>query len=419
MDGLVFDLLPFLKTQKMKYAEEFTRLKAIENFTDDSIELNDKLVLRNFDFTSRYSKILPGGTENNDKYEYIPHDPEDYEPDVICAMLKKNDAEIDENIHFRYHVIMPKGEQRSKHIILMFHGFNEKYWDKYLPWVEYICEHTGKSIVMFPIAFHMNRAPLAWSDSHGMYNVSQQRKQRHPEVLCSSLSNVAISTRLHNKPQRFIWSGLQTYYDVVDFVESVKAGKHPAIDADATIDFFSYSIGTLLGEILMMTDKNGYFSHSRYATFCGGPVFNRLSPVSKFILDSEADVSLYSYVVEHLESHMRLTPVLSHFMGDLPEGINFRCMLNYKTLTQYREQKFRAMSDRFYAIALVHDEVVPPYEVVNTLQGAQRDIPIPVDVFDFPFKYTHENPFPVSTKFDEQVTEQFLFVFNKVCDFLK
>lgn len=402
----------------MKYAEEYNRLKAIENYTDNCIEFGDKLVLRNFDFHSMYSRILPGGAENNDTFEYLPQYPEEYEPDVIAQMLQKNDAEIEENIDFRYHVIMPKNEKRSKQVIFMFHGFNEKYWDKYLTWVKYISENTGKSIIMFPIAFHMNRAPLAWSDSHGMYNVSQQRKERHPDVMCSSLSNVAISTRLHNKPQRFIWSGLQTYYDVLDLVKTIKEGLHPAIEPDAAIDFFSYSIGTLLGEILMMTNENGYFSDSRYATICGGPVFNRLTPVSKFILDSEADVSLYSYVVEHLESHMNHTPVLKHHLADFPVGTNFRCMLNYRTLTTYREQKFREMSNRYYALALAKDAVVPPYEVMNTMQGALHDIPIKVEVLDFPYKYTHENPFPVSNKFDDAVSEQFLLVFDKICNFL-
>ncbi len=411
----------FCETNKitMKYTEEYNRLKAIEKYTDSCIELNDNLVLRNYDFHSEYSSILPGGANNDDKFEYIPEAPENYEPDVIKQMLQKDDAEIGENIDFRYHIIMPKNEKRASKVIFMFHGFNEKYWDKYLPWVEYICERTGKTIIMFPIAFHMNRAPLAWSDTHGMYSVSQQRKQRHPEVICSSLSNVAISTRLHNKPQRFIWSGLQTYYDIIDLVETIKADRHPAIAPDAHIDFFSYSIGTLLGEILMMTNKNGYFSTSRYATLCGGPVFNRLSPVSKFILDSEADVSLYSYVVEHLESHMKLTPVLNHYLSDFEVGVNFRCMLNYKTHTGYREEKFRAMSDRFYAIALAKDEVVPPYEVMNTMQGTLRDIPIKVEVLDFPYKYTHENPFPVSPKLDDQVSEEFVKVFDKICEFLK
>lgn len=334
-------------------------------------------------------------------------------------MLNKKDAEILENVKFRYHILMPKKEKRTHAFIFLFHGFNEKYWAKYLPWAKYMVEKTGKSVVMFPIAFHMNRAPAIWSDPHEMYNVSEQRKERHPDVICSSLSNVAISTRLHNKPQRFIWSGLQTYYDVIDFVERIKMGLHPVIVPGAGIDFFSYSIGTFLGEILMMTNKNGYFSHSKYATFCGGAVFNRLSPVSKFILDSEANVSLYSYVVEHLESHMKRDEVLRHYMNAHLEGVNFRCMLNYKTLTGFREDRFRELSDQFYVIALAKDEVVPAYEIINTLQGIDRDIPIPIETLDYPYKYTHEDPFPIIPKIADQVDEQFHLTFDKICDFLK
>ena len=402
----------------MKYIDNFNHLKKIENYNDNEIEVDDNIVIRNFTFESSYRFILPGGAGNSDNYEYIPNSPEDYEPDVIQQMLNKTDAEITENIKFRYHIMMPKGVVKAKGIILMFHGFNEKYWHKYLPWAQHIANRTGKSIVMFPIAFHMNRAPAAWSNSREMYGVSEQRKIRHPDVLCSSLSNVAISTRLHNKPQRFIWSGLQTYYDVIDFVEKIKEGYHPAIAKDATIDFCSYSIGTFLGEILMMTNRKGYFSNSRYATFCGGAVFNRLSPVSKFILDSEANVSLYSYAVEHLESHMRRDEILRHYLTVYDEGINFRCMLNYKTLTDYREDVFRQKSQQFYAVVLAQDEVVPPYEVINTLQGTRRDIPTRVETFDFPYKYTHEDPFPALPKIADEVDKQFRTVFDSISDFL-
>lgn len=403
----------------MKYIDLFEHLKKIENYTDNEIEIDRNLVMRNFTFESSYRFILPGGLGNNDDYEFIPGEPQDYEPDVIQQMLNKKDSEIMENIKFRYHMIMPKKEVKSKGIILLFHGFNEKTWYKYLPWAKYMVDKTGKSIVMFPIAFHMNRAPAVWSSTREMYRVSEQRKVRHPDVICSSLSNVAISTRLHNKPQRFLWSGLQTYYDVIDFVEHFKEGLHPAIDADASIDFFSYSIGTFLGEILMMSNKDGFFTNSKYATFCGGAVFNRLSPVSKFILDSEANVSLYSYVVEHLESHMKRDEVLRHYMHTHPEGNNFRSMLNYKILTSCREETFRKMSHQFYAITLAKDEVVPAYEVINTLQGSRRDIPINIEILDYPYKYTHEDPFPALTKIADEVDEQFRFTFDKISAFLQ
>lgn len=404
----------------MKYIDLYKHLKEIENYKDDEIIINDNLIMRNYNFESKYKNILPGGRCNHDDYEYVPSQPEDFEPDIIQEMLNKTDAEIPENINFRYHIIMPRNEIKSKGIIFMFHGFNEKTWHKYLPWAAYIVSKTGKSVVMFPLAFHMNRAPAEWSGAHEMYKVSQQRKERHPDVINSSLSNVAISTRLHNKPQRFIWSGLQSYYDVIDLVKDFKAGKHSAIEADATIDFCSYSIGTFLGEVLMMTNKNGYFSNSKYATFCGGPVFNRLFPVSKFILDSEANVSLYSFVVEHIESHMKRDPILNKALNEpYEEGINFRAMLNYKTLTSYREEKFRDMADRFYAVTLQQDEVVPPYEVINTLQGGRRDIPIKVDVLDLPYKYRHEDPFPALNKIQDEVDENFRLIFDKISNFLK
>lgn len=404
----------------MEYIDLFKHLRDIENYDDNEILVDDKTVLKNFNFESNYRFILPGGSGNNDDYEYVPTGMEhEYEPDIIQEMLNKKDAEIVENIKFRYHVIMPRGEAKAKEVVFMFHGFNEKHWSKYLPWAKYISDRTGKSIILFPIAFHMNRAPAAWSDKREMYNISLQRKQRHPDVINSSLSNVAISTRLHNKPQRFIWSGLQTYYDVIDLVESIKSGNHPVIESDASIDIVSYSIGSFLAEILMMTDKNNYFADSKFVSFCGGAVFNRLSPVSKYILDSEANVSLYSYVVEHLESHMKRDEVLRHYLSGIhPEGTNFRTMLDYKTLTKYREDRFREMADRIYAITLSEDTVVPAYEVINTLQGTHRDIPIKIDVLEYPYRYKHEDPFPAVETIKDQVTEQFRRTFDLVCDFI-
>jgi hypothetical protein len=213
---------------------------------------------------------------------------------------------------------------------------------------------------------------------------------------------------------------LQTYYDVIDLVEYIKSGQHPTIDKDATIDFFSYSIGSLLAEILLMTNKDGYFSESKFVSYCGGAVFNRLSPVSKFILDSEANVSLYSYVVEHIESHLKRDEVLRHYLSEShPEGINFRSMLDYKAFTSYREDKFRDMANRIYAVTLAQDTIVPAYEVINTLQGSKRDIPIKVEVLDYPYKYKHEDPFPALDNIKDEVDKAFKETFDIVTNFLK
>jgi hypothetical protein len=201
-------------------------------------------------------------------------------------------------------------------------------------------------------------------------------------------------------------------------MKDIKANQHPDIEADASIDFFAYSIGAFLAQILMMTDYEGYFSKSKLCLFCGGAVFNRLSPVSKFILDSEANVSLYSFVVEHLESHMKRDKMLRTYLGDShPEGVYFRSMLNYKTFTNFRENRFRGMHNRVLAITLEKDTVVPPYEVINTLQGIKRDIPIEVDILDFSYPYKHEDPFPALTSIADAVDEEFNKAFERICNF--
>jgi len=184
----------------MKYIDLHNHLRKIINYENKEIIVDDKVVVQNFNFESGYRFLLPGGAGNQDPYEYCTATDPDYEPDIIQAMLNKSDAEIMENIKFRYHIFRPAGEAKVKEIILLFHGFNEKYWSKYLTWAKKLVDDTGKAVVLFPITFHMNRAPLSWSDSRQMFSICQQRKERHPDVLCSTLSNVAISTRLHNKP---------------------------------------------------------------------------------------------------------------------------------------------------------------------------------------------------------------------------
>ncbi len=403
----------------MEYLDLYNRLNGIESYEQEKVVIDERTVMRNFNFESRFYSILPGGLDNViDDELALSAAKHHYEPDFIQEMLNKKDAEIPENIRFRYHIIGSEG--RSKDVLFLFHGFNEKHWAKYLPWAKYIADKTGKSVILFPIAFHMNRAPALWSNPRAMYGISERRKARHPNILCSTLSNVAISTRLHNNPKRLVWSGLQTYYDVIDLIRDIKADRHPAVAPDARIDIFSYSIGSLLAEILMMTDESGFFSGSRFVSFCGGAAFNRISPVSKFILDSEASVGLYSHIVEHLESHLKRDDALRHYLGGgLDEGVNFRSMLNYNMFIERRQRILGEMSGRVYAIALKNDTVMPPYEIMNTLQGVYRDIPIRVDVMDYPYKYSHEEPFPPLEGIRGQVSESFRETFDRVCTFLK
>ena len=386
----------------MNYFHRYRHLTSLVSYGPDRIEIDAHTTVYNFTFRSRHTDILP-------------ESPLDGASSV--DLLDVADREIAENATFRYHVFAPSGGGRSSGMILLFHGFNERHWDKYLPWAAKLVESTGKAVVLFPIAFLMNRSPDSWSDTRLMHAASRRRRAEYPDVIDSSLLNAAISTRLQRNPQRFIWSGLQTYYDVVEFLGSCQRGEHPLFESAVRVDIMSYSIGCFLSEVLLLANPSGYFSDSRVFMFCGGPVFNRISAVSKFILDSEANVRLYSFLVEHLESHIRHDPKLSQYLNT-ESGIAFRSMLNYKRMGDFRESKLRTMSDRISAIALARDEIIPNYEVENTLKGRNRDIPVVVETVDFPYPYRHEDPFPAHEAIVAEVDEQFLRVFEKICGFL-
>lgn len=407
----------------MKYQELFQYLKDITYYNSSLVEIDLNTQLINCEFESHHYNILPGEAD----YFCSSHNINICQPfnhenkiEIVNEILDVHDSEVKENQKFNYHIFKPATPGKSKEIILMFHGFNEKHWHKYLPWAKRLIEKTGKTVVLFPIAFHMNRAPHEWSDRRLMYQVCELRKKEFPNILSSTLSNVAISFRLQSRPQRFFWSGLQTFYDVIQLLDQIRSGEHSVIDADASVDIFAYSIGSLLSQVLLMNNPKDYFSNTKLCMFCGGSVFNRMSPVSKFILDSEANVALYSYVIEHLDSHLKNDTRLCHYLSkDHPEGRDFLSMLNYKTMRIEREAKFRLLSDRMIAITLEKDTVMPAYEVVNTLQGVSRDIPVKVYNLDFPYDYKHEDPFPVVSNNEEKVNEWFETVFTMASNFLK
>lgn len=405
----------------MDYTESYHLLKSLLTNSSKG-KTADGTELEQFPFTSSSYTILPG----NKEYHCERHNRQvetrfSFYNDIgtIRDDVHIKDIEVKENQAFNYHIIRPEGEEKCRKVTFLFHGFNEKDWSKYLPWAYTICKETQSAVVLFPIAFHMQRAPKHWSSKHDMYRLSEERKVRFPNIINSTLSNVAISMRLHSMPQRFIWSGLQTYYDIIQFIEECKTDQHPLIHKDFGFNIFAYSIGGFLGQILKLTNYKGYFDQAKVCIFCGGAAFNRLSPVSRFILDSEANVALYSFLVEHFDRMLEKDGLLEHYIkGDHAEGRVFYAMLDYHKMREFREELLRRYEDQFYAIVLKKDMIIPSFEVVNTLQGAWRDIRIKVDEVDFDREYLHENPFPVGGSDSVRVDADFKLIFSKICRFL-
>ena len=380
----------------MLYSKLVTLFSGGVSFSDDEVPFGETLVVRNFSFHS------PARQRGGPAQPLIADS---------AAGSEVTDEEIQENNNFRYHVMMPAHVKKARNVIIMLHGLNERYWTKYLPWAASVAETTGHAVVLFPLAFHMNRAPAQWADPQRMAHLSRERKRALPALTSSSFVNAAISARLCEQPERFVLSGLESYYDLIKLVEIIKSGQHPAVDKDATIDFFTYSIGTLLGDLLMMSNMSGYFSASRHVSFCGGPVVSGLHPESKFILDSEAERKLRQCLL----SKERLEVLLSD-NSEIEKA--FRCMLDYGTGSSERQERLKSMGARRYVIALADDHVVMVNEIRNTF-GEKEKNGIHVDIMQYTYKYRHEDPFPVVAKMFSNIDRQFQRTFDKICHFLK
>jgi len=406
----------------MQYLNSFLQLKKLTEVENTFFHFEGIDAFRR-EFESESYNLLPG----KDVYRCVVHNqlfktvnPFPAEIGGINNNILVKDSEIEEDRNFTYQIFMPESKKRVNHAIFLFHGFNEKSWTKYLPWAQYITERTGYAVIMFPIAFHMNRTLPLWSDKRKMFKLSEERKRMFPNIVESSLANVAISMRLHSRPQRFIWSGIQTYYDIIQLMENIKADKVLQISPSSDFHILAYSIGCFLAEILKFTNYHNYFDNSKICFFCGGAVFNRLCPVSGYILDSEANIALYSFLVEHFNNFLKKDERLNHYInGPHPEGKVFHSMLNYNEMREFRESLFRKYENDFMAISLKKDSVIPPHEIINTLQGAARDISIPVDVLDFSFSYTHINSFPVTGgENKDKIDAAFRKVFEKISRFI-
>jgi len=167
----------------MTYLQSFNNLKQIFNpAAPRQINPVNNISIHNIPFTSDNWSFLPGADAYKCESHNLPFKEQiafrekqlyDNYPDI----MKHNDIDIPENKTFTYTLFQKETGQPADGIILLFHGLNEKSWHKYLPWAEKLVENTGKAVILFPIAFHMNRVPAEWSNSRVMSTISNTRRK--------------------------------------------------------------------------------------------------------------------------------------------------------------------------------------------------------------------------------------------------
>lgn len=336
-------------------------------------------------------------------------------------VLDSSDHELEENNRFTYTVVTQTAAPPATGAIILLHGLNEKNWDKYLPWAYRLTKDTGKAVILFPIAFHMDRAPESWSDRKLMFAVAQRREELGKDNTQTSYVNAAISSRMDSNPQRLFWSGMQTYGDIIGLAKKIKAGKVPQVAPHAGLDLFGYSIGSFLALILMMANPEGLFSGSRFFCFCGGMTIDRMFPVSRYIMDAHAAVTMQKSFAQFLNSNFASDTRLGHYQDNNlhPEESWFKTMLRYNHYQKERETRFAELATRIKAVVLEQDEVAPPAEALNTLKGRYRNINVDIDIQDFAHPYTHMVPFPATDRHKEAIDISFNETMDKAAAFLR
>jgi len=303
-----------------------------------------------------------------------------------------NDTLILENRTFSYPVFTP-GNVKSNKVILLLHGLNERSWIKYLVWAYYLAQYTDSFVILFPISFHINRSPLLWKDPRAMINFMKDRNSTLGEINMSSFANIAISNRLTEDPMRFFKSGYQTTADIVKLLSGIRDGEHEIIPRTSNINIFAYSIGAFLAEIILMGNPENLLSGSKLFIFCGGSVFSNMQGSSKLIMDSLAFDRVYKYYLDDFEKTITGKSPFVDFLRSSQIGLAFRSMIDLGRLKTFRENILKKLWDQIHTVTLLKDAVIPCKGVISTLGNFnKRNI---VDIWDFPYEYTHENPFPV------------------------
>lgn len=327
------------------------------------------------------------------------------------------DSKVPENDEFEYPVILPSGNREFKNGILLLHGLNEKSWDKYLVWAAELATRLDRPVILFPIAYHMSRAPKSWSNPRLMGGIVKARNAKGTKEE-ATFANVALSTRLSAHPEQFVYSGVQSYYDVEKLIMQIRDGNHSLFSNNAHIDVFAYSIGAFLAEILFLSNPQGLFTHSKLFLFAGGPTFDSMVGTSRYIMDLTAFKQLLS-----LRRKKILKPLYAHLEQMQLPGFEqmwkgFYAMIYKRKGRKIRKEWLENRGGNLYAVALKNDKVMPVKVIVDILKGRKKQLAPRVDIIDFPYDYTHENPFPLNDdKILTLVDRSFSVVMDKAVRF--
>ena len=298
------------------------------------------------------------------------------------------DCQIEENLRFRYPLLREPAEgplRRHTRALILLHGLNERSFTKYIPWAYQIWSQVQFPVILFPLAYHINRVQRKWAaDQVDIYD----RRRAIAGNEYAHRFNAVISERLTVHPERFLWGGIQCYWDIVDLVRAIREDRHPHFAPDAQVDFLGFSAGGYIALALLLENHRKYFEASRGILFASCSALRDVNLASPLILDHAAEIALMKLYVKYRTKVMN--PRLRHWFEEHPEGRWFNAFCGLMPDRTGLDQRLRALSPRLLGIAGIQDQVMTPGAMMNALQGIHRDTG--VRLIELPLGI-HENPF--------------------------
>ncbi len=381
------------KMTPMNFIENYQQLKGIFDLSQDEIKIPQTEL-----------KII------NQEFHSSPSAPEKLKG-------QPEEVQIKENVHFRYPVIMPEGKKKAGQVIILLHGLNERTWHKHLTGARMLSERTGKAVLMFPLSYHINRGLPEWTDSRKMAGLLEVRKRNFSEVQEASVVNLALSERLTENPLRFYSSGQQSIQDLIRLIRQIKKGEHLLFEAGTSTDIFAYSISCMLVQALMISNPGGILDKSKIVFFAGGSLFSGMKGVSRFIMDSVAFKTILRFYTDAVTKSTGFLNELQMPGIEGSFGRAFRSLIIPGMFAKEREQAMAAFSKNLMVIAMQNDRIMP-VAGIREATGEQFFRSKQFRMVDFPYDYTHENPFPVLySKINRQVENAFLSVYEPALHF--
>ena len=143
--------------------------------------------------------------------------------------------------------------------------------------------------------------------------------------------------------------------------------------------------------------------------FCGGSIFSKMNGESKMIMDKESFDLLKEYYLNHFVVKLEQKGKV----GRLEQS--FISLIDERFYKEKRESFYESNYPRIKVISLLKDIVIPTHGIKSALGKSSNS---QLEEMDFPYKYSHEMPFPELP--DNELSREYCFrkVFASAADFL-